>query len=580
MEFLAYHDYMTGLPNRRMFDQTLNGLFEDKDSKRFAIMYLDLDRFKHINDTLGHPIGDQLLKEAAGRIKASIPEDHLAFRMGGDEFAIIAPDTESIEDGSRLAADISHSIQKSYYIEGYELFITASIGISLYPNNGSTPEELARNADAALYHAKQMGKNSHQVYNSSMNIESFKKYCLERDMRNALKEDQFYVEFQPKIQPKTHKLAGAEALLRWNHPDWGIVSPMEFIPVAEESGLIVEIGDWVIENVISRMEEWRLSGLTLVPISINVSGQRFYKNNLAEMIRALCQKHGIPPELLELELTESSLIQYSDQVLRELEMLGHLKIKLSLDDFGTGFSSLTHLRKFKFNTLKIDKSFTKNITSNLEDATITSSLIDMAHGLNMKVVAEGVEEYEQLDFLKKKGCDEIQGFLFSRPVSGSVFRDFLKEGYIQPGGGKGLDKLKKQRKYFRIDLPLPLSADLTIIKLKDKQVEMGKNEVLIENIGPGGARLYTNIKLPIRQDILFQIQTKILGEILSLDGHIVWKEEKSDLVTQYGLEFSIDDKRREELTQLLNEIQGEAGKTARLPDSRQIEAVCPVDYFC
>lgn len=579
MEFLAYHDYMTGLPNRRLFDQTLNGLFEDKNPEKFAIMYLDLDRFKHINDTLGHPIGDQVLKEAAERIKASIRKDDFASRMGGDEFAIIAPNVESIEDASRLAAEITGTIQKPYEIEGYELFITASIGISLYPNNGSTPEELARNADAALYHAKQMGKSSHQVYNASMNIESFKKYCLERDMRNALKDDQFYVEFQPKIEPRTHKLAGAEALLRWNHPDWGIVSPMEFIPVAEESGLIVEIGDWVIENVIAKMEEWQKGGLSLVPISINVSGQRFYKNNLAEMIGDLCQKHGISPTLLELELTESSLIHYSDQVLQELEKLGQLKIKLSLDDFGTGFSSLTHLRKFKFNTLKIDKSFTKNIISNLEDATITSSLIDMAHGLNMKVVAEGVEEFEQLDFLKKKGCDEIQGFLFSRPVSGIVFRDFLKEGYILPDGGKGLDKLKKQRKYFRIDLPLPLGADLTILKLKDKQVEMGKNEVLIENIGPGGARLYTNIKLPIRQDILFQIQTKILGETLSLDGHIVWKEEKSDLVTQYGLEFSIDDKRREELTQLLNEIQGPAEKGTRIPGSRQVEAECPVDYF-
>lgn len=572
MRHMAYHDFLTGLPNRRAFDRKLSELLKNRTNKKFAVMYIDLDRFKHINDTMGNKMGDQLLKLVSKRITGALPSSQMAARMSGDEFAIILEEIEDIEEPAMLANEISRQISQPFKIDGFELYIAAAIGVSIYPNNGSTAEELTRNANAALYHAKRRGKNCYQVYNSSMDIEAYKLFCLERDLRSALKSGELYLEYQPRVETRTGRILSAEALIRWNHPEWGRISPQEFIPVAEESGLIVEIGDYIIEKVCGQLQSWKKKGLNIVPVSVNISPQSFLKSGLAATIKTQLAEHGLEPEYIEIELTESSLIHYSENVISALEELGEMGVKIALDDFGTGYSSITQLKKYKFNILKIDKSFIQNLEKSPEDAVITANLIQMARGLNMEVVAEGVETLGQFHFLRQKECCQIQGYLFSKPLLHNVFEQKLSVGFLKPTKDAETEKdYKKLRKFFRIDFPYPLEADMTILMLNNKKVEMGSTKVLIEDMSAGGAKFLSKIKLPVRQDILLKMETELLGETLSFTGFSVWKEEVSDTLTNYGFQFIIDENQRAGLVTILNKLQIQLKKNAMVPECRFIQ---------
>jgi diguanylate cyclase (GGDEF)-like protein/PAS domain S-box-containing protein len=579
MRHMAFHDYLTGLPNRRSFDQKLHSLLENSNHQKFAVMFFELERLKQINDTLGNLAGDELLKQVSERIMQLVKANHLAARINGDEFAIIMEDVQSIEEPTILAQEITRLISEPYFIESYELYITSAIGISIYPNNGHSAEELIRNADAALYHAKQRGKNNYQVYNSSMDIESYKLFTLERDMRAALKNNELYLEYQPRVDTQTGRILSAEALIRWNHSDWGRVSPAEFIPVAEESGLILDIGDYVIEKVCEQIQIWKKKGLNAVPISVNISPQRFLKNDLVSVFKSAFTQYGIEPTLIELELTESSLINYSENVIAALTELGELGVKIALDDFGTGYSSITQLKQYKFDVLKIDKSFIQNMDKSPEDTVITANLIQLAHGLNMEVVAEGVETFGQYQFLRQKECDQIQGFLFSKPLPHHIFEQKLSAGILKPKDAQTEDAFKKLRKFFRIEFPYPLGADMTILKLNNKKVEMGTTEILIEDMGPGGVKFLSQIKLPVRQDIILKIQTELLGETVSFTGFIVWKEEISDTLTNYGFQFILDENQRAELVTMLNKLQIQLKKHSMVPECRFIQISSSHLYF-
>ena len=431
IKHIENHDYLTNLSNRVVFDKSLKLHFNDckANSQKMAILYLDIDRFKNINDTLGHSVGDELIKQISNRLIDLLADTRL-FRIGGDEFAIILKNIEDHQYPLKIAKNINEVLKGAFVINGYELHITTSIGISIYPLSGKDEESLLKGATAALARAKKLGKNNIQVHTNLPSDETYKSYYLETEMRKAIKNNQFEVFYQPRICTETETVLSAEALIRWNHHEWGIVSPNDFIPLAEESGFITEIDKFVITTVCKQLKEWQCNQLTVIPVSVNISAKSFFKNDLVSNILATFQEFNINTELLELEITETSFLHNMDKVSTVLSELKQQGIKVALDDFGTGYSSLTHLKALKIDTIKIDRSFIRNITNSKQDETICSCVIQLAHGLNINVVAEGVETREQFEWLHDNKCNEIQGYLFSKPVRATEFARFLKKKYL------------------------------------------------------------------------------------------------------------------------------------------------------
>lgn len=577
MRRMAFYDHLTDLPNRRYFDQKLQSLIEVDAQKGFAVLFFDLERLKQINDTFGHSAGDELLKRVSQRIKERV--NYFSARISGDQFAVIMESIQEGEDPARLADSINPIFSDAFHINSFELKISPSIGISLYPDNGSTADELVRNTESSLYHAKQKGNTRFQVYHPSMDIESYKLFTLEQDMRKALQEDEFFLEYQPRVDTKTRRLVSAEALLRWNHPEWGRVSPLEFIPVAEETGLIVDIGEYVIRKVCRQIHSWKESGLPIVPISVNISPLSFLKSCLVSTIKAALDENHLDASLLEIELTESSLINYSENVIAVLKELGEMGVKIALDDFGTGYSSITQLKKYKFDVLKIDKTFIQAMDKNAEDAIITANLIQLAHGLNMKVVAEGVETFEQFYSLRKNECDQLQGYLFSKPIPPSIFEQKLLIGILKPQNSKEDNVFKGLRKYERVEFPCPLEAKMTILELNKKPVKMGSTKILIEDMSAGGVKFVSKMKLPVKKNIILLIETKLLGEFLAFTGMIVRKDEISDTLTNYGFQFMIEEGPRAKLAEMLGSLQIQLEQNPSVPDSLFIETASSQLYF-
>ncbi|MBG9586606.1 EAL domain-containing protein [Cytobacillus firmus] len=577
MRRMAFYDHLTDLPNRRYFDQKLQSLIEVDAQKGFAVLFFDLERLKQINDTFGHSAGDELLKRVSQRIKDRV--NYFSARISGDQFAVIMESIQEGEDPARLADSINPIFSEAFHINSFELKISPSIGISLYPDNGSTADELVRNTESSLYHAKQKGNTRFQVYHPSMDIESYKLFTLEQDMRKALQDDEFFLEYQPRVDTKTRRLVSAEALLRWNHPEWGRVSPLEFIPVAEETGLIVDIGEYVIRKVCRQIRSWKESGLPIVPISVNISPLSFLKSCLVSTIKAALDENHLDASLLEIELTESSLINYSENVIAVLKELGEMGVKIALDDFGTGYSSITQLKKYKFDILKIDKTFIQAMDKNAEDAIITANLIQLAHGLNMKVVAEGVETFEQFYSLRKNECDQLQGYLFSKPIPPSIFEQKLLIGILKPQNSKEDNVFKGLRKYERVEFPCPLEAKMTILELNKKPVKMGSTKILIEDMSAGGVKFVSKMKLPVKKNIILLIETKLVGEFLAFTGTIVRKDEISDTLTNYGFQFMIEEGPRAKLAEMLGGLQIQLEQNPSVPDSLFIETASSQLYF-
>lgn len=553
IQYLAFHDYLTKLPNRMLFETKINELLaaDDKNRKRFSVLYLDLDRFRNINESLGHQIGDKLLFEFGQRINMLLNQNSLFTRLGGDEFGIVLWDYEEIDYPTNVAKLIIDSLDQPFLIEEFELLITTSVGISSFPENGKTIEEIIKNADAALYRAKANGKNTYQIYSSSLSINSFKQFYLERDLRKSIEKNQLVVYFQPRVDAASGRIVSAEALVRWEHPVWGLVSPLEFIPLAEETGFINEIGDWVFSMVCENLNKWKQLNLEVVPISINISAQRFLKNDWKSKFVTILDKHAIDPSLIEFEITETTMIKHEEAVGLALQFIKSLGCKIALDDFGTGYSSITYLRDFPIDTIKIDQSFTKQIAKTNNVETIIKSLIFMAKGLNMNVVAEGVETIEQLSFLRQQECHEIQGYIFSKPVPVETFIKLLKKMIVKPIFNSGTSEFTNRRQYYRINLLFPLSAQMTLTSILGKKVELGNTEVLVEDIGPGGLRVLSTIHLPVRPDINYQFETEIMGETKTFTGQVVWKEEVMGLF-QYGIKFTLDESERDQLVKFLN----------------------------
>ncbi|WP_367618683.1 EAL domain-containing protein [Paenibacillus andongensis] len=423
---MVYLDPLTGLPNRHLLnDRLTQALDQAKENKQtIGIMFIDLDRFKYINDTLGHAMGDRLLIEVAKRIRDSMGKMDTVSRQGGDEFVVLLPNTTS-DEVTKKAQKIVQLFTQSVVLSEHEMFVTPSIGISLFPADGRDIETLIKNADTAMYRVKEQGKNNFQFYTPDMNEIVSQKMKLEMGLRKGLERGEFKVYYQPQIDVISGKVIGVEALIRWQHPEWGHISPDEFIPLAEETGLIIPIGEWVLYEACHQNKIWQNAGYPPLRIAVNISSRQFQQNNLVEMISNTLKETELDPQYLELELTES-IIQDSKYAITTMQKLKEMGIHLSIDDFGTGYSSLSYLKLFPIDSLKIDRSFTSNIFEDSKDAALVHTIIDMAHNLDLKVIAEGVETQEQLHFLRQRQCNEAQGYFFSRPVSGEELSIFLK----------------------------------------------------------------------------------------------------------------------------------------------------------
>jgi len=447
---LAYCDSLTGIPNRQAFLENLERELQRSKigNKKFAVLFMDLDAFKRINDTLGHNVGDHLLKIVSERLRDTIrPSDLLSrgeavsddmapatasedsasnlARLGGDEFTILIPDLERVEHALNVAHRVKEAMRRPFLIDGNEIFVTASIGISLFPEDGDDCNSLLKFADTAMYHAKNCGKNNAKLYSSSLTMQIMSHVKLEVGLRKALQNDELYLLYQPQLDVRSQEVVGVEALVRWRHPERGIISPTEFIPLAEETGLIVPIGEWVLRTACNQARAWQRHGRRALRMAVNLSAKQFKDENLSQIVLSALIDTGLDPKLLELELTEGTLMDDALATLATLEQLRRIGVYLSIDDFGTGYSSMNYLKRFDVRALKIDRSFINGLPQDSENAAITRAIIAMAHGLKMSVVAEGVETDEQLVLLQEYGCDMVQGYFLGHPSTAETITGML-----------------------------------------------------------------------------------------------------------------------------------------------------------
>jgi diguanylate cyclase (GGDEF)-like protein len=427
VEYLAYHDGLTALPNRSLFNKLLSQAIRQahRYDGKLAVAFIDLDRFKQINDTLGHEAGDALLKEVASRLKACLRDSDTVARLGGDEFVVLLTQLQQDRYAATVAQKIITAIAEPFILLGQEFRVTASIGISTYPADGRDEQTLTKNADIAMYQAKEDGKNTFQFYSEKLNANSLERLTLESSLRHALERDEFELHYQAKRDMATGRITGMEALLRWQHPDLGVVAPMQFIPVAEATGLIVPIGRWVLHTACLQNVAWQRQGLPRLNIAVNLSARQFCDEHLVSDIAAVLKATGMAPSLLEIEIHESLLIRDIDKTLRILTALKALGLRIAVDDFGTGYSSLSTLQRFPLDTIKIDRSFIRDVTTQDANSSLTTAIIAMGKSLSLTVVAQGVETKEQAELLRKHACDEFQGFYFNKPVSAQQFSELL-----------------------------------------------------------------------------------------------------------------------------------------------------------
>jgi diguanylate cyclase (GGDEF)-like protein len=430
LDHLAHHDVLTELPNRILFQDRLNQAIESarRQGRQLAVMFMDLDQFKHINDSLGHAIGDQLLQSVAQRLVGCVRHSDTISRQGGDEFVLLLSTIEHAEDTALSAQKMLAALALPHHIDGHDLHISVSIGISIYPDDGQNAEILIKSADTAMYYAKDNGRNNYKFFEQDMNARAVLRQSTEASLRLALERREFVLYYQPKINLHSGTIVGVEALIRWQHPERGLLSPAQFVPIAEDCGLILPIGRWVLREACLQARAWRQAGLPSITVAVNTSALEFRAKDFLENIRTTLEDTHLEPRYLELELTESALMRDAESTDSVLHAIADLGVKLAIDDFGTGYSSLSYLRQFPIDTLKIDQSFVNRMTSNPDDAAIVNAVISMGKSLKQRVIAEGVETPEQYALLLAQQCDEAQGYYFGRPVVAKALASLLQTG--------------------------------------------------------------------------------------------------------------------------------------------------------
>jgi diguanylate cyclase (GGDEF)-like protein len=440
------HDSLTGLPNRLLLKDRIDQAIATapRHERQVAVLFLDLDGFKYINDSLGHPTGDKLLQSIAKRLVGCVRTSDTVSRQGGDEFVVLLTESRQWEDAVVVAERILKAVAQSHPIDNHDLHVTTSIGVSVYPDDGEDAETLIRNADIAMYQAKEKGRNSYQFFKPAMNVRAVERQSIESSLRSAVKNGEFVLRYQPKVDLRTGLITGAEALIRWNHPLRGELAPGMFVSIAEDSGLIRQIGRWVLREACEQARAWLDEGLPPISIAVNVSAVELSDETYVQRLYATLSETGMDPSNLELELTESVLMRHAHSAAIILQALRKTGIQVALDDFGTGYSSLSYLRDFPIDSLKIDRSFVDEVTSVVEDTSIVKAVISMARNLGLRVVAEGVENMDQLEFLRAQACDEAQGYFFSRPVDPDAFAELLRSGFGPGFTGSG-DGMKEDK---------------------------------------------------------------------------------------------------------------------------------------
>ncbi|TQV68251.1 EAL domain-containing protein [Exilibacterium tricleocarpae] len=430
LNYLAFHDALTGLPNRTLFyDRISQGLARaQRNDSKLVLMLLDLDRFKNINDSLGHDAGDLLLKAVSQRLHEGIRDMDTVARLGGDEFVVVLEGIHDRDDVTFIANKLLATLARPVSIHGHEITTTVSIGISVYPQDGDNTDELLKHADIAMYKAKEAGKNNYQFYTRGMNATAVNYLLLENDLRRAIEQDQLSMYYQPQIDLQTGSLMGVEALVRWQHPERGLIGPINFISLAEETGLIVPLGEWVLRAACQQQKTWLQAGKYVGKVAVNLSARQFRQQRFAERIADILTETELPAKYLELEITESSAMEHAGETINMLNLLNQMGLSLAIDDFGTGYSSLAYLKRFPIQKLKIDRSFISDIYTDQNDASIARSIIGLAHNMMLNVVAEGVEDTNQAEWLRRQGCDQAQGFLYAQPMPAGRLESFFKGG--------------------------------------------------------------------------------------------------------------------------------------------------------
>lgn len=569
LDYLSNFDSLTGLPNQK-------SLFEQMDimcskEENFAIFYLDLDRFNIINDSLGYSVGDEALQFIANSFAQLMPKDGYLARLSSNDFIMIFKNYRDKNDVYYLARKIIKKVSEPFIIQDYELHISTSIGITFFPEEGREKYLLLENAHTALFQAKKEGRNTYQLSSHLSDISSYKKYVLDRDMRRAIANEEFELYFQPQVEPKQGVLCGAEALIRWNHKEWGMISPGEFIPLAEENHMISTITDWVIEKVCFYLNEWKNKGLPITPIAINIPPIRFMKTDLIKFVQTQLDKYQINPNLLEFEVTESTIVNSEIGIYSTIQSLKDLGIRIAIDDFGTGYASLASIRQFQPDTIKIDKLFIQNINHKNEiDNAIISSTLHLGKLLEVKVVAEGVEEFEQLNFLKQHDCDMIQGFLFSKPVKIEDFEKILNSGFLKPQKSNHKRIAEERRKFFRFHFTIPVEGKMTITELNGKEVKLGKTPILVKDIGLGGLNILSNLKLPINMNMKFNISFTLLNEELELNGELRWINEEYMEIYSYGVAAKLNRVTEDRLASVINKLSTLRRNNDKIPGTEFI----------
>jgi len=578
---MATHDELTDIPNFVLLRQHMEVQCKESTLKgyKFALIILDIKGFKYINEALGYLLADQLIILITQRLKTFLGDENLLFRISGVKFAIIT-NLCSIIEYEKLAKGIIELFSHPIILDKYELYVTINLGISTFPDDSKNMEILFKHAHIALSRSKDQGNNRYQLHSQEMDIQGYKEFELRNDLRKTIENNQIKIYFQPIVNLYTNEIIAAEALVRWEHPTWGIVSPAEFIPIAEETGFIIDLGKWVLREVCQYHKLWQNEGLPIINISINYSGIQFYEKDFFDNIKNIIDEFSVDPSFIIIEIVESVLINNLEQVILNIKKLRALGIHIALDDFGTGFSSLEYLHKFKIDILKIDRSFVMNIPMDETSIIITNSIVNLARELRIKIIAEGIETWDQLLFLRKLNCFAGQGFLYSRPVPAYEFKKLLTKKNCKPNRVNDSNEkpFDERRKFFRIKFPMLLEASMSILEISGKKTQIGNSKVLIKNIGPGGLCFISNIRFPIKRDIILQFTSALLGKEIKTYGCLVWSEEVYGDLNEYGIEYTFDENERMSLTGILNQFQIKL-KNNRGFSEGSFTSVPPMRYF-
>lgn len=577
---MIYDESFDRLTKLQSFDSFLQELRHKEEKAasnlQYALIIISIHDLKEINLSLGVEIGNQLIRGVLSRLRTIFSNDKYLSRYSGDSFAIIAKVQPKIVSYQALVEKIINTISKPFHIDSHEISIDSNIGACIFPKKRQDQRSLKESAEIALLHSKRAGKNTYQFYSQELNMEYSKKMTLANDLKYAIQNDQLDIYYQPIINLRDNQIVAAEALVRWDHPEWGVISPDMLLTLAEETKFILKIRKWMLQTILSDHKKWVDRGLPAIEMGMNFSATELSEKGFVEKTQNIMDEFHFNPELLIMGITEKSFMHHQEKVKKDLKELKAAGVKIAIDHFGTAYSDLAHFNSVMIDILKLDQGFAGSIPSTPTGRAITKSIVELAKELRIEIVAEGIKNSKQLNYLRRINCTYGQGAVYSKPLDSDDFEEFLRYGIAKPNISTIYknDPDKNRRKFFRIDFTNPLEAEMTILKVDDQKVRIGYNKILIENIGPGGLSFISNVKLPAEKDLLLKFVTKLIGEKIVALGSPVWtgkiKTFNEDNLYKYRIEFKIDEADRADLVKILNKVQIKMRNNVFFTDGRFI----------